>query len=80
VLVQIKITPQISIAGTCREDPILEGADVVHLDIAHILEHLAGERRAPAGSAIDDDGLVFKKPLYLHTVKVEVKVEIGTLV
>ena len=37
---------------TAAFSPILEGADVVHFAIAHILEHLAAERRAPARSVL----------------------------
>src|SRR6185437_5484176 len=48
---------------TAAFSPILEGADVVHLAVAHILEHLAAERRAPARRAIEDDGLVLGKIL-----------------
>src|ERR1700723_520104 len=38
--------------------PVLEAADIVDLAIAHILEQLAGQCRAAAGGAIDQDGLV----------------------
>ena len=43
---------------TAAVGPILESAHIVHVAIAHIFERLPSERRATAGSAIDDDGLV----------------------
>ena len=32
--------------------PILEAADIVDMVVAHVLEHLAGERRTSTGGAI----------------------------
>ena len=42
-------------------DPVLEAAEVEHLVVAEILQELAGQRRAPAGGAMQDDGLVLAK-------------------
>src|SRR5437016_5101565 len=35
--------------------PILEGAEIVDAVVAHVFEHLAGQRRAPARGAIQND-------------------------
>src|SRR5258708_21773239 len=43
---------------TAAFGPILEGADIVHLAIAHILEQLGRQRGAAARGAIQDHGLV----------------------
>jgi len=45
--------------------PVLEGAEIVDLGIAHILEHLATERRSPAGRAIENDRLVLGEILVM---------------
>ena len=47
----------IGLSTTAALDPILKGAHVKDLAVAHVLEHLTRQRSAPAGSAIDDDGL-----------------------
>src|SRR3954471_14692401 len=39
-------------------NPILEGAEIVDLIIAHVFEHFAAQARAPARRAVKDDGLV----------------------
>ncbi len=43
--------------GAVGIGPHLEAAEVVDLGVAEVLEQLAGERRASAGGAIQDDGL-----------------------
>src|SRR5215204_5614762 len=44
-------------------DPVLEAAEVVDLLVAHILEQLARQRRAAAGSAMQDHRLVERQAL-----------------
>src|SRR5260221_10986689 len=46
-----------------RVGPILEGAEIVDLRVAHVLEHLAAQGRAPARGAIHDDGFILRKIL-----------------
>src|SRR6185437_1677505 len=41
--------------------PILEAADIVDMAIPHVLEHLAGQRRAAARGAVEDHVLVLGK-------------------
>src|ERR1051325_6537253 len=48
---------------TAALGPVLERAEVIDLVVAHVLEHLAGKRRAPARGAIDDERLVLGKIL-----------------
>src|SRR5437667_800438 len=38
-------------------DPVLERTQIEHLGVAQLLQRLAGERRASARGAVEDDGL-----------------------
>src|SRR5205823_15039909 len=49
--------------GAAGLGPILEGAEIVDLLVAEVLEHLAGQGRAPAGGAIHDDTFVLREIL-----------------
>ena len=46
-------------------DPVHEGAEIVDLGIAHVLEYLATERRSAAGRTIENDRLVLGEILVM---------------
>ena len=43
---------------TAAINPILKRAHIINLVVSHILEHFAGERGAPTGSAVENDDLL----------------------
>src|SRR5882724_5904846 len=45
--------------------PILEGAEIIDLIVAHFLEYLAAQSRAPARGTIEDDDFAFGETLII---------------
>ena len=44
--------------GAAAVDPTLEATEIAHVDVAHVLQGLAGKRGSAARGAVQDHGLV----------------------
>src|SRR5262249_3154356 len=51
------------VEGPAAFGPVLEGPEVVDLAVAHLLEHLARQRRAPTRRTVQDEHLVLGEVL-----------------